>query len=192
MVPTGTTGGGEVTQLLLSWSGGDQNALERLVPLVYRELRRIAAGYLRRERCEHTMQPTALVHEAYLRIVDQGVADCHTRAQFYGIAANLMRQILVDHARRYNAVKRGGNTRVAVEGAGVAAPQQMAEVDLLALNEALDMLAQLNARQSRVVEMRFFGGLTEDEIAEVLNISAITVKREWRAARALLHQQLTV
>lgn len=114
MISTGTPGAGEVTRLLLSWSGGDHGALDQLVPLIYSELRRIAAAYLRRERSDHTMQPTALVHEAYLRIVDQKTADCHSRAQFFGIAANLMRQILVNHAREYNAVKRGrGRNRVA-------------------------------------------------------------------------------
>jgi RNA polymerase sigma factor (TIGR02999 family) len=158
---------------------------------MYSELRRIAAAYLRRERSDHTMQPTALVHEAYLRIVDQKTIDCHSRAQFFGIAANLMRQILVNHAKGHNAVKRGrGNNRVTLDDVGLAATQQAPGVDLVALNEALDRLTELNARQSRIVEMRFFAGLTENEIADLLNISPITVKRDWRTARAFLYQQL--
>jgi RNA polymerase sigma factor (TIGR02999 family) len=180
---------GEVTRLLVSWSGGDQCALDRLVPVVYKELRRMAAGYLRRERGGHTLQPTALVHDAYLRLIDQKIADCHTRTQFFAIAANLMRQILVNHAKRHRSLKRGGGNKVALEEAAGAA-QQQPQVDLVALNEALDKLAQLNQRQSRVVELRFFGGLTEEEIAEVLNVSPITVKRDWRIARAALHNQL--
>jgi RNA polymerase sigma factor (TIGR02999 family) len=179
---------GEVTRLLLSWSGGQRSALDELVPLVYRELRRTAAGYLRRERRDHTLQTTALVHEAYLRLVDQTVADCHTRTQFFAIAANLMRQILVDHAKRHRAAKRGGGNKVALEEATGAVQKQ--EVDLVALHEALERLARLDPRQSRIVELRFFGGLTEEEIAEVLDVSPITVKRDWRIARAVLHNQL--
>lgn len=180
---------GEVTRLLVSWSGGEKRALGELVPVVYRELRRMAAGYLRRERRDHTLQPTALVHDAYLRLVDQNIADCRTRSQFFAIAANLMRQILVAHATRHRAAKRGGGNKVPLEEAG-AAVRQPPQVDLVALNEALDKLAQLHPRQSQVVELRFFGGLTEEEIAEVLNVSLITVKRDWRIARAALHNQL--
>ena len=180
---------GEVTHLLVSWSEGDQCALDKLVPVVYRELRRMAAGYLRRERDGHTLQPTALVHDAYLRLIDQKIADCRTRAQFFAIAANLMRQILVDHAKRHRALKRGGDNKVALEEA-CGAVQRQPQVDLVALNEALEKLAQVDPRQSRVVELRFFGGLTEQEIAEVLNVSPITVKRDWRIARAALHNQL--
>ena len=137
----------------------------------------------------HTLQPTALVHDAYLRLIDQKIADCRTRAQFFAIAANLMRQILVDHAKRHRALKRGGGNKVAL-GEASGALQQQPQVDLVALNEALEKLAQVDPRQSRVVELRFFGGLTEQEIAEVLNVSAITVKRDWRIARAALHNQL--
>ena len=180
----------EVTALLQSWSGGDECALDQLTPLVYRELRRMAGGYLRQERGDHTLQPTALVHEAYLRLIDQRIADCHTRAQFFAIAANLMRQILVRHAKRHRAVKRGGGNKVALERAGEVAVQQQPEVDLIALNEALEKLTELDPRQSRIVELRFFGGLTEEEIAEVLGVSPITVKRDWRIARAMLHDQL--
>jgi RNA polymerase sigma factor (TIGR02999 family) len=179
---------GHVTRLLQSWSGGEKEALNELVPIIHGELRRLAAACLRRERRDHTLQPTALVHESYLRLVDQTQVECRNRAQFFAIAANLMRQILVDHARHHRAAKRGGGNKVALEeAAGVA---QQREVDLVALDEALVDLARLDPRQSRVVELRFFGGLTEDEIADVLDVSPITVKRDWRIARAVLHHQL--
>ena len=179
---------GDVTRLLQSWSGGDKQALGELVPLVYRELRGLAAAYIRRERRDHTLQATALVHEAYLRLVDQTQVESPSRAQFFAIAANLMRQILVNHAKHHRAAKRGGGNKVALdEGAAVVQPRG---VDLIALDGALDKLAQLDPRQSRIVELRFFGGLTEDEIADVLGVSAITVKRDWRIARAELHRQL--
>ena len=179
---------GDVTRLLQSWSGGDKKALGELVPFVYRELRGLAAAYIRRERRDHTLQPTALVHEAYLRLVDQTQVQSPSRAQFFAIAANLMRQILVNHAKHHRAAKRGGGNKVALEE-GAAVVQQRG-VDFVALDEALDKLAQLDPRQSRIVELRFFGGLTEDEIAEVLGVSAITVKRDWRIARAFLHRHL--
>jgi RNA polymerase sigma factor (TIGR02999 family) len=178
---------GEVTRLLQSWSGGDKQALGELVPFVYRELRGLAAAYIRRERRDHTLQPTVLVHEAYLRLVDQTQVQSPSRAQFFAIAANLMRQILVNHARQHHAVKRGGGNKVALEeGMGVVQPR---EIHLLALDEALDSLARLDPRQSRIVELRFFGGLTEQEIADVLGVSTITVKRDWRMARAVLQNQ---
>ena len=179
----------DVTRLLLSWSGGDKNALNELLPLVYRELRRLAAAYLRRERHDHTLQPTALVHEAYLRLVDQDRIDCHTRAQFFGIAANLMRQILVNHAKRRQAAKRGGGNRVSLDEAAIVS-QQTQEVSLIALDDALEKLALLDPRQCRIVELRFFGGLTEDEIAELVGVSPFTVKRDWRIARAVLYDEL--
>jgi RNA polymerase sigma factor (TIGR02999 family) len=178
----------EVTRLLMSWSEGDQSALEELVPLVYAELRRLAAGYLRRERHDHTLQPTALVHEAYLRLIDQTHVESRTRAQFFAIAANLMRQILVDHGRHHRAAKRGGGNKVALEEAGALLVQP--EMDVVAIHVALNKLAELDPRQSRIVELRFFGGLTEDEIAQVLEISATTVRREWRTAKAVLHNEL--
>jgi RNA polymerase sigma factor (TIGR02999 family) len=181
-------GSGEVTRLLQAWSGGDKEALGQLVPFVYRELRGLAAAYLRRERQDHTLQPTALVHEAYLKLVDQTQVESPSRAQFFAIAANLMRQILVDHARDRRAAKRGGGNKVALEEAAGVVPEP--RVDFVALDEALDKLAQLDPRQSRIVELRFFGGLTENEIAEVLGVSAITVKRDWRIARAFLHRRL--
>src|SRR5260370_27168128 len=179
---------GEVTQLLESWSCGDKAALNLLMPLIHQELRRRAAACLRRERCDHTLQPTALVHEAYLRMVDQSKVQCHSRAQFFAIAANLMRQILVDHARNHRAAKRGGGNKVALEEA--RNPGQWQEGDLVALDEALESLARPHPPASRVVELRFFAGLTEEEIADLLNISLITVKRDWRFARAVLHHQL--
>src|SRR5215471_20812265 len=157
---------GEITRILNKWGGGDSGALDDLMPLVYSELRRLAAACLRRERRNHTLQPTALVHEAYLRLVGQTDVQCHNRAQFFAIAANVMRQILVDHARHRLAAKRGGGNNVALDEAAAVAQEQ--QVAVVALDEALSKLARLDPRQSRVVEMRFFGGLTEGEIAEVL------------------------
>jgi len=178
---------GDVTRLLQSWNCGEKAALDSLVPLVYRELRKLASAYLHRERSDHTLQPTALVHEVYLRLVDQSAAECRSRTHFYAIAANLMRQILVDHARYRRAAKRGGEKVVIDEASGAVQPREM---DLIALDEALDRLAELDPRQSRIVELRFFGGLTEDEIAEVLGVSPITVKRDWRMARAVLQKEV--
>ena len=179
---------GEVTRLLQSWSRGEKQALNELVPLVYRELRRLAAAYIRRERPDHTLQPTGLVHEAYLRLIDQTQAECRDRAKFFIVAANLMRQILVDHARRKRAGKRGGGNQVVrAEAAGAFRNDA---VDLVELDQALERLARLDARQGRVVELRFFLGLTEDEIAEILEVSPITVKRDWRIAKAALRFEL--
>ena len=178
---------GEVTRLLESWSGGRKDALNELVPIIHDELRALAAAFLRRERPGHTLQPTALVHEAYLRLVDQSNVECRNRTQFFGIAANLMRQILVDHARRRLAVKRGGRNRVSIEEADGVVKQQRALVEL---DEALERLAKLDPRQSRIVELRFFVGLTAEQIGEVLGISAVTVQRDWRIARAVLHHEL--
>lgn len=178
----------DVTRLLESWSDGDKAALGELVPIVYRELRGLAASYIRRERPDHTLQPTALVHEAYMRLVDQTHARSPNRAHFFAVAANLMRQILVNHAERHRAVKRGGGNKVVLEdGAAAVTPRS---VDLIALDHALNKLALLDPRQGRIVELRFFGGLTEEEIAKVLGVSPITVKRDWRIARAVLHREL--
>jgi RNA polymerase sigma factor (TIGR02999 family) len=180
-------GSGHVTRLLQSWSGCDKQALGELLPLVYRELRGLAAAYIRRERRDHTLQATVLVHGAYLRMVDQTEVQSPSRAQFFAIAANLMRQILVNHAKQHRAAKRGGGNKVELEE-GAAVVQQHG-VDLIALDEALDKLAQLDPRQGRIVELRFFSRLTEEEIAEVLGVSAITVKRDWRIARAVLNRE---
>jgi RNA polymerase sigma factor (TIGR02999 family) len=182
-------GPGEVTRLLQSWSGGDRSALDELTPFLYAELRNIAAAYLRRERGGHTLQPTALVNEAYLRLIDQTQVQSRSRAQFFAIAANLMRQILVNYARRHRSLKRGsGGKKVELDDASAIVDRP--QVDLLALDEALEQLARVDPRQSRVVELRFFGGLGEEEVAEVLDVSPITVKRDWRIAKAFLHNQL--
>ncbi len=180
---------GCVTDLLADWSRGDKAALDQLMPLVYDELHRLAKRYLSRERPDHTLAPTALVHEAYLRLVDQRSCRWQNRAQFFGISAQLMRRILVDYARRRGAVKRGDGTRtIPVVEAGDRAPAEA--VDVLQLDQALDRLAALDAQQGRIVELRFFGGLTVEESAEVLGVSPTTVKRSWRAARAWLYREL--
>jgi len=179
---------GEVTALLRDWSGGDQRALERLIPLVYRELRKLAASYLRGERSDHTLQPTALVHEAYLRLVDQRGVDWRNRAHFFGIAARMMRRVLVDHARRRLAAKRDG-AAYRISGSGDPIEPER-DPDVLALDLALDGLEALDPRQARIVELRFFGGLTVEETAEVTGISTATVKREWQTARAWLAREL--
>ena len=179
---------GDVTRLLRDWGNGNQEALNQLVPLVYGELCSLAAAYLRRERRGHTLQPTELVHEAYLRLADQTEVDCRSRAHFFGIASNLMRQILVNHARRHGAAKRAGGIRVTLEEAvGVAGP---GVADMIALDDALKSLTLLDPRQGRIVELRFFGGMTEDEIAEIVGVSPFTVRRDWRIARAVLYNEL--
>lgn len=180
---------GEIKQHIQSWNCGEKEALNELVPVLYRELRKLAAAYLRRERPDHTLQTTALVHEAYLRLAEQASTGCQGRTHFFAIAAHLMRQILVDHARHRNAAKRGSGNRVPLDEAKEIMSEQQ-EVDLIGLDRALEKLAELDPRQSRIVEMRFFAGLTEDEIAEVLGVAPITVKRDWRAAKALLYREL--
>ena len=180
---------GEVTVLLQSWTQGDKTALDRLLPLVYRELRRVAAAQFRRERGSHTLQTTALVHEAYLRLVGQASVECQTRIHFFGIAANLMRQILVNHAKRRGAVKRGGGNQVTLHE--WAAFSHQPPLDVLALDQALNKLAQFDPRQTRIVELRFFGGLSGDEIADLLGVSTTTVEREWRTAKAVLFKELS-
>ncbi|HJQ68468.1 MAG TPA: sigma-70 family RNA polymerase sigma factor [Blastocatellia bacterium] len=179
----------EITQLLMDWRNGDKAAADQLMPLVYDELRRLASNFFRRERVNHTLQPTALVHEAYLHLVDQSVVSWQNRAHFFGAAARLMRQILIDHARTHNAAKRGGGEiKVSLKEELVAAAPR--EVDLIALDAALDELAELDEQQSRIVEMRFFGGLSIEETAEVLAISPATVKREWSTAKAWLYREM--
>ena len=176
---------GPVTQLLLAWTSGNRAALEELIPVVYPELRRIAARYLRHERVGHTLQPTALVHEAYLKLIDQERAEWQNRAQFFGVAAQLMRRILVDHARERAADKRGGGVRpVTLVDAMAAAPDR--GIDILALDEALERLTALYPEQGHLVELRYFGGLTIEETGEVLGLSPATVKRQWAVARAWL------
>ena len=179
-----------ITQLLIDWGKGDQAALEKLMPLVYSELRRLASNYLRRERAEHTLQPTALVNEAYLKLIDQRNAKWQNRAHFFGISAQLMRRILVDHARQHQAVKRGGSSQQRVSITTVEKLAKEPEVDLLALNEALEELARMDPQQGRIVELKFFAGLQIEEIAEVLGIGHATVERDWKMARAWLRRQL--
>ena len=180
----------EVTQLLLAWSEGDQTALDQLAPLVYEELRRLAHEYMRRENPGHTLQTTALVNEAYLRLVDLKRLQWQNRAQFFGIAAQLMRRILVDYARARHYQKRGGGARqVSLEEAAVMAKGRSAE--FIALDDALESLAAIDPRKSRIVELRYFGGLSVKETAEVLHISPRTVLREGNLARAWLHRELS-
>jgi RNA polymerase sigma factor (TIGR02999 family) len=180
----------DVTGLLLSWRQGDAAALDRLVPLVYQELRRVAGRRLRREAPGHALQATALVHEVYLRLVDVDRMTLNNRAHFYGVAAVLMRQILVDHARRQRADKRGGEvTMVSLDE--VSPATLPASVDILALDQALEALSALDARQCRVVELRFFAGLNVDETADALEISPATVARDWTLAKAWLYRRLS-
>lgn len=179
-----------MTQLLIGWSKGDKEALDKLLPLVYNELHRQAAAYLRRERIGHTLQTTALIHEAYVRLVDQKSVQWQNRAHFFGIAAQLMRRILVDHARTKKRVKRGGSDiRVSFTEATIKAQAQ--DLDIVALDEALERLARIDEQQSRIVELRFFSGLTVEETAEVLGISPATVKRDWSMAKAWLHREIS-
>ena len=181
----------DVTALLKDWSGGDRQALERLMPLVYAELRKLAASYLRIERPDHTLQPTALVHEAFLRLVDQRSVDWANRAHFFGIAAQMMRRILVDHARKRHAAKRDASS-YRVDTGVVDEPESDEGPELLALDRALVGLEKLDPRQARIVELRFFAGLTVEETAEVVAISTATVKREWRTARAWLKREIAL
>jgi RNA polymerase sigma factor (TIGR02999 family) len=180
---------GQVTQLLERWSLGDQSALDELTPLVYNELRHVAEAYLRRERPDHTLQATALVNEAYLRLIGQKHGRWQGRKHFYGIAARLMRQVLVEHARKHKAEKRGGG-RVAVTLDHYEDVADNPEVDILAVHEALQRLARFDEQQARIVELRFFGGLSIEETAEALGVGHATVEREWAMARAWLRNEL--
>ena len=177
----------DVTALLLAWSDGDHAAASRLIEAVYDELRRVARRHLRGER-DHSLAPTALVHEAYLKLVDQRRVRWQNRAHFFGIAAQLMRRILVDHARSRAAAKRGRDRTVCLDAADAVTPPL--DVDILALDAALDKLGALDARQSKLVELRFFAGLTVEEVATALDVAPITVKRDWAHARAWLFHEL--
>jgi RNA polymerase sigma factor (TIGR02999 family) len=180
----------DVTLLLIEWSKGDQAALNALMPLVYQELRRLAQHYLSREEAGHTLSSTALVHEAYLRLVTQKEVTWQNRAHFFGVASRMMRRILVDHARSHAYAKRGGGAlTLALDEAIAPAPER--EINLVALDDALESLAKLDERQSRMVELRFFGGLSIEETSEVLGVSAPTVKREWASARAWLYREIS-
>jgi RNA polymerase sigma factor (TIGR02999 family) len=186
----GESSGNDVSDLLLAWSGGDQGALEKLTPVVYNELRRLARSYLNRERPGHSLQATALVNEAYLRLVDYKRVQWQDRAHFFAVSAQLMRRILVEHARRRNLKRGGGVKHVALDEAvmGVSAPG--IGPDIAALDTALNGLARLDERKMRVVEMRFFGGLSVEETAEVLKVSQATVMRDWSTAKAWLYREL--
>jgi RNA polymerase sigma factor (TIGR02999 family) len=178
-----------VSKLLLNWGQGDQGAREALIPLVYDELRRLARRYLRRERPNHTLQSAALVNEAYLRLIRQEQPKWQNRAHFFGVAAQLMRHILVDHARNRAAAKRGAGAPRLTLDPDIALPQER-DVDLIALDDALNQLAALDPQQSRLVELRFFGGLSIEETSVVLGVSPATVKREWATARAWLQREM--
>ena len=180
----------EVTRLLRNWSGGDENALDQLTPVVYDELRRLAASYMRRERQDHTLQSTALVNEAYLKLVDQKNVVWQNRAHFFGIAAQMIRRILVDHARAHKAEKRGGGAGVLSLDEAIGVPENH-DVEILALNDALTRLTEMDPKQGRIVELRFFTGLSIEETAEVVGVSPATVKREWAAARAWLFREIS-
>lgn len=181
------SGNHEVTRLLAEWAGGNRQALDDLTPMVYRELRQLAASNLRKERQGHTLQPTALVHEAYLRLVDQKNPNWQSRSHFFGVAARLMRQILVDHARKRQAGKRAGQKMSLEEAVSF---QHERSRDLVALDSGLNALEKLDPRKCKAVELRYFGGLSMDEIAQALNVSPVTVRRDLRMAEAWLHQEM--
>jgi RNA polymerase sigma factor (TIGR02999 family) len=178
---------GDITSLLVEWANGDELALERLTALVYKELRKLAVGYLRRERPNHTLQPTALVHEAYLRLVDQRNPSWQNRAQFFGIAAHLMREVLVDYARRRDAGKRAAPNVSLEEALGLACEQSS---DVAALDRALKELEKIDRRICRAIELRYFGGFSMDETARALEVSAVTIRRDLRMAEAWLHREM--
>jgi RNA polymerase sigma-70 factor (ECF subfamily) len=180
---------GDVTRLLAQWAGGDRAALDELMAVVYGELRKIADGYLHRERSGHTLQPTALVHEAWIRLVKQDKPSFDHRKQFFGLAAQVMRRVLVDHARAVNAEKRGGGA-VQTSLTDAVAPVSDRTLDVLVLDQALDHLAQVHARQARVIELRYFGGLNVEEMADLLGVSPATISRDQRVAEAWLGHTL--
>lgn len=179
-----------VTQLLVNWRNGDESALDQLMPIVYDELHRLAKRYMSRERRNHTLQTTALVNEAYLRLVGQGQVEWRNRAHFFGVAAQVMRHVLVDHARSRQYAKRGGDAQRVTLNDDLAISHED-QIEVLALDEALNRLAALDERKSRIVELRYFGGLSVEETAEVLGLSAITVKRDWLKAKAWLYRELS-
>ena len=181
----------EITKLLIRWGGGDKAVLDRLVPLVHAELHRMAARYLRRERVDHTLQPTALINEAYLRLVDSSTVTWENRVHFFGIAARVMRRILVDHARQHQAGKRGGAVeKVPIDAAHEPGSRQE-DVDVVALDAALTRLAEVDPEQSKLVELRYFAGLTIEEAAEAMSMSLGTAKRRWTVAKAWLRREIS-
>ena len=181
----------DVSALLRAWSDGDQDALQALTPVVYEELHRLARHYMRRERSGHSLQATALVNEVYMRLADYTRMQWQDRAHFFAVSAQAMRRILVDHARRHNVKRGGGVQHVSLEDVAVVAKGEDVETDLVALDEALIGLTRIDPRKAQIVEMRFFGGMTVEEIGGVLKVSPGTVKRDWRAAKAWLYQELT-
>ena len=188
----GRTAAADLTGLLRAWSGGDAGAGDKLIPLVYNELRQQAARYLARERRNHTLRPTALVNEAYLRLADQRRVIWEDREQFFAVAATVMRRLLVDHARQHAASKRGGDVwTVSLEDGDWISLSSAPDVDVIALNEALAELSAVDPLRAKMIELRFFAGLTSDETAEALGVSTATVTRGWRLARAWLHHRLT-
>ena len=189
MTQSGEAAVGDISGILRAWGDGDQSALDRLTPIVYDELHRLARRYMKQERPGHSLQTSALVNEAYLRLVNYERMEWQNRAHFFAVSAQLMRRILVDHARRHNLKRGGGVEHVALEEAAVVGGGQ--GPDLVALDDAMNALAQIDPRKVQVVEMRFFGGLSVEETAEVLKVSTITVKRDWRLARAWLYRELT-
>src|SRR5688572_26237513 len=188
----GSTATADLTGLLRAWNAGDSEAGDRLIPLVYQELHRQAARYLSRERSNHTLQPTALVNEAYLRLARQRRVVWQDRAQFFGVAATVMRRLLVDHARQHGATKRSAWARtIALDDADIVSAGGSPDVDVIALNDALDELGRIDPVRARMIELRFFAGLTNEETADALGVSTASVTRGWRLARAWLHQRLT-
>ncbi len=181
----------ELTQMLIQLSEGKSQVVDDILPLIYEELRSLASNYLRRERSDHTLQPTALVHEAYLKLIDQTQVKWQNRAHFFGVAANIMRRILVDHARKHTADKRGGAAEKLPLEEEILIVSEGKSAELLALDEALKNLAKIDEMKSKIVELRYFGGLSVEETAEVLGVSEITVKRHWRMAKAWLYGQLS-
>ena len=186
---SGRAAAGDISQLLRAWSEGDQSALDRLTPIVYRELHRLARRYMRGERPGHSLQTTALVNEAYIRLVDYERMQWQNRAHFFAVSAQLMRRILVEHARRHNLKRGGGVPHVALEEAATVSLDQAGS--MVALDDAMNELARIDARKVQVVEMRFFGGLSVEETAEVLKVSPVTVMRDWSTAKAWLYRELT-
>lgn len=181
----------KITRMLREWSGGDQAALEELMPLVYDELHKQARRYLRRERPNHTLQTTALINEAYLKLIDQREVKWESRTHFFAVAANLMRRILVDHARHKNRAKRGGAGENLPLDEALLIVSEEKSVDLVALDEALNRLAEIDEQQTRIVELRYFSGLTLEETADVLKVSRTTIATDWAMAKAWLHRELT-
>jgi RNA polymerase sigma factor (TIGR02999 family) len=181
-----------VTQLLLDWRSGDKTALDKLLPLVHAEMSRLAKHYMRRERAGHTLQTSALVNEAYLRLVDHKNIQWQNRAHFFGVAAQAMRRILVDHARRRGYLKRGGGAKqVSLDQAAIVPEKESEHADIVALDAALDKLGEFDPRKSRIIELRYFGGLSVEETAEVMEVSSVTIKREWSTARAWLMREIS-